>query len=187
MIGNGYVANSISSMLWAYDETKLVAATYSAISTIGWDKHQLSITMRKDGLCDDLKKPTIDGVVHKRDEWFDELIPEFRGTYFEYIWNDMNNNRLPVCRMRLLKMSSMNCLTFHKDDNERFHIPDVTNPHVFFVMRERDPFKKDDLKLHSLGTYHLPTGGVYWVDTTTEHSVMNSGKEDRIHLVLSRK
>lgn len=76
-------------------------------------------------------------------------------------------------RVRMLKIPPQKCYTFHHDpDLYRVHIPLITNSGAFFIV---------DGKL-----WHLEAGYAYLVKVKDFHTAINTGKEDRVHIVYDR-
>jgi hypothetical protein len=96
---------------------------------------------------------------------FDNLNPFFKNTIFEDIINKYN-----LKRTRLMWVNQYACYSIHKDYSPRIHIPLITNPECYFFFRDE-------------GIRHLPTGSIYWVDTTKPHTFLNCSETDRLHLV----
>jgi len=121
-------------------------------------------------------KPDSSGVEVQREEYFDEtqyteFVEEFKGTYFEEIYNKLNE-KYKLGRFRLLLLEPRTSLSWHRDPEPRIHIPVFTNPGAHLCIDDR-------LK-------HLPSdGGVWFTDTTEYHTVFNGGEENRIHLVAT--
>lgn len=112
------------------------------------------------------------------DQWvpyFDErdfniLNPQLKGSYFEEVLASMPF--VPV-RSRLMKMPPKKCYSIHVDETNRYHIALQTNYHARFIFTKAEKI------------YHIPAdGNIYWVDTLQEHTAINGGKDDRIHLVM---
>lgn len=102
-------------------------------------------------------------------EWKDTnyLNPFFKGTIFEELIN-----KYQIKRTRLMWAKPFACYSMHQDVSPRLHIPLITNPDCYFVFKDSAPI-------------HMPTGQVYWTDTTQHHTAMNCSKEWRLHLVGS--
>lgn len=101
---------------------------------------------------------------------FNIINPALSGTYFEELLKSMPF--VPV-RSRLMRMSPKKCYSIHVDETNRYHVALKTNYHARFVFTERER------------VFHIPAdGNIYWVDTLQEHTAMNGGNEDRIHLVM---
>lgn len=103
----------------------------------------------------------------KTTAWTDEnyLNPYFENTVFEKLIKKYN-----LKRTRFLWLKPQSCYTMHVDFTPRIHIPLITNEKCLFLIGDSSPF-------------HLPTGGVYWVDTTKMHTAVNCSTEWRLHLV----
>lgn len=93
------------------------------------------------------------------------LNPYFKDTIFEELIA-----KYKITRTRLMWLSPYSCYSMHKDDTARIHIPLITNDDCYFVFKEK-------------GSFNLPAGGVYWVDTLLPHSAMNCSTEWRLHLL----
>lgn len=102
---------------------------------------------------------------------FVELVPEFRGTYFETIFNALIA-RYPIGRVRILKKPPYNCNSWHRDPEPRLHIPIYTNPGALFIVNNH--------------CTHMPAdGSVYFTDTRGYHTALNGGEQPRVHLVAA--
>ena len=112
----------------------------------------------------------------QREEFVDELqfsefVPEFRGTYFAYVHQQLTA-RFPIGRMRILSKAEHCCNHWHRDPEPRLHIPIISNPGSLFVVNNH--------------CTHLPAdGSVYYTDTRGYHSAMNGGFYDRVHIVAT--
>jgi hypothetical protein len=80
-----------------------------------------------------------------------------------------------IGRMRLMKMGPKKCYWLHNDPGLiRYHFAVVTNPGAFILYEKGNH-------------YHIPADGyAYEMDANTNHTALNSGREDRIHLVLNK-
>lgn len=107
------------------------------------------------------------GRAKPNDKWTSDVIlnEHFNGTLFEDIIN-----KYQITRTRLMWLKPYSCYSMHKDDSVRFHIPLITNTYCYFVFKE-------------YGVFNMPTGHVYCVDTTKEHSAMNCSNKWRLHLI----
>lgn len=77
-------------------------------------------------------------------------------------------------RVRLMRLSSKTCYSYHQDQAKRFHIPITTNDKCFFVI--------DDI------VSRYPADGSYYIiDTTKNHTAINASWEDRIHIIGNMK
>lgn len=102
---------------------------------------------------------------------FSELFPQFRGTYFETVHQELTR-RFPIGRMRVLLKAPFNCNSWHRDPEPRLHIPITTNPGALFVVNHY--------------VTHLPAdGSVYFTDTRGYHTALNGGDQSRVHLVAA--
>ena len=73
-------------------------------------------------------------------------------------------------RVRLMRLKSKTCYSYHQDQGKRFHIPLITNDNCFFVVDDK--------------IVRYPADGNYYiVDTTKKHTAVNASWEDRIHLI----
>ena len=64
---------------------------------------------------------------------FSELVPAFRGTYFEHVHNELCA-RFTIGRARLLAKDISTCNSWHRDPEPRLHIPIITNPGSLFIV-----------------------------------------------------
>ncbi|MEM7209632.1 MAG: hypothetical protein AAF434_17570 [Pseudomonadota bacterium] len=102
---------------------------------------------------------------------FSELVPKFKGTYFEHVHQELSK-RFPIGRMRVLSKGLYNCNSWHRDPEPRLHIPVVSNPGSLFVVNNH--------------CTHLPAdGSVYFTDTRGYHMAMNGGLHERVHIVAA--
>lgn len=137
-----------------------------------FDRHnQISITSRPDS--DD---PIYDAVGWlpdgAREADYSMVTEPFRGTAVEALLR-----KLPFRygRTRLMRMRPKSCLSIHADPTPRYHYAITTNPGCFIVGIG-----------DGAGTFHhIPADGrLYEMDAHRTHTAMNSGKEDRVHLVI---
>ena len=118
--------------------------------------------------------PDETGKEAKRDKPIDEskyteLVQEFKGTYFEEVFNILRKN-FKLGRVRILLKEPRSTLSWHRDPEPRLHIPIITNPGSIMVI---DNVAK-----------HMPADGSVWITNNTKyHNAFNGGEEDRIHLV----
>ena len=100
---------------------------------------------------------------------FTELVPEFKGTYFEEVFNILRKN-FKLGRVRILVKEPRSTLSWHRDPEPRLHIPIITNKGCRMVI--------EDL------SKHLPADGTVTITNNTKyHNFFNGGEQDRIHLV----
>lgn len=102
---------------------------------------------------------------------FTELVPTFKGTYFEHVHKELTK-RFPIGRMRVLSKGLYNCNSWHRDPEPRLHIPIITNPGSLFLVNHH--------------ATHLPAdGSVYFTDTRGYHTALNGGETQRVHIVAA--
>ena len=110
----------------------------------------------------------------KRDQTIDEskyteIVPEFKNTYFEEIYN-LLKSKFKLGRVRILLKEPRSTLIWHRDPEPRLHIPIITNPGCKMVI-------EDVAK-------HMPADGSVTITNNTKyHNFFNGGEQDRIHLV----
>ena len=118
--------------------------------------------------------PDESGKEVKRDKSIDEskyteIVPEFKNTYFEEVYN-LLSKKFKLGRVRILLKEPRSTLSWHRDPEPRLHIPIVTNPGCKMVI-------EDVAK-------HMPADGSVWVTNNTKyHNAFNGGEENRVHLV----
>lgn len=102
---------------------------------------------------------------------FTELVPAFKGTYFEHVHSELTK-RFSIGRMRVLSKGLYNCNSWHRDPEPRLHIPIITNPGSLFLVNHH--------------ATHLPAdGSVYFTDTRGYHTALNGGETHRVHIVAA--
>jgi len=102
---------------------------------------------------------------------FTELVPAFKGTYFEHVHDELTK-RFAIGRMRVLSKGLYNCNSWHRDPEPRLHIPIITNPGSLFLVNHH--------------ATHLPAdGSVYFTDTRGYHTALNGGETHRVHIVAA--
>ena len=102
---------------------------------------------------------------------FSELVPAYKGTYFEQVHAELTA-RFPIGRMRVLSKGLYNCNSWHRDPEPRIHIPIISNPGSLFVVNHH--------------VTHLPAdGSVYFTDTRGYHTALNGGLYPRVHIVAA--
>ena len=118
--------------------------------------------------------PDESGKEVKRDKSIDEskyteIIPEFKNTYFEEVYN-LLSKKFKLGRVRILLKEPRSTLSWHRDPEPRLHIPIITNPGCKMVI-------EDVAK-------HMPADGSVTITNNTKyHNFFNGGEQDRIHLV----
>ena len=178
----------VKSKTISFDIEKLQQATNELFTKMSWKQHIVK------GLCmtqipgdptsadgDKLRgvfwtKPDSTGEEVKREKeinesQYTEFVEEFKGTYFEEVYNILTEKWI-IGRFRLLLLEPRTSLSWHRDPEPRLHIPVMTNPGAHLCI-------DDTLK-------HLPADGSVWfTDTRNYHTVFNGGEENRIHLVAT--
>ena len=100
---------------------------------------------------------------------YTELVPEFRNTYFEEVYNILKRN-FKLGRVRILLKEPRSTLSWHRDPEPRLHIPIITNPGCRMVIEDF--------------AHHMPADGSVTITNNTKyHNFFNGGEQDRIHLV----
>ena len=100
---------------------------------------------------------------------YTELVPEFKGTYFEEVFNILKKN-FKLGRVRILLKEPRSTLSWHRDPEPRLHIPIITNKGCRMVI-------EDVCK-------HMPADGSVTITNNTKyHNFFNGGEQNRIHLV----
>ena len=64
---------------------------------------------------------------------YTELVPEFKNTYFNEVYETLKS-RFKLGRVRLLLKEPRSTLSWHKDQNPRLHIPIVTKQGCMMVI-----------------------------------------------------
>ncbi len=118
--------------------------------------------------------PDESGKEVKRDKSIDEskyteIVPEFKNTYLEEVYNILKK-KFKLGRVRILLKEPRSTLSWHRDPEPRLHIPIITNPGCKMVI-------EDVAK-------HMPADGSVTITNNTKyHNFFNGGEQDRIHLV----
>jgi hypothetical protein len=118
--------------------------------------------------------PDETGKEAKRDKSIDEskyteLLPEFKGTYFEDVFNILRKN-FKLGRVRILLKEPRSTLSWHRDPEPRLHIPIITNKGCRMVIEDVSK--------------HMPADGTVTITNNTKyHNFFNGGEQNRIHLV----
>ena len=100
---------------------------------------------------------------------YTELLPEFKGTYFEEIFNTLKKN-FKLGRVRILLKEPRSTLSWHRDPEPRLHIPIITNKGCRMVIEDVSK--------------HMPADGKVTITNNTKyHNFFNGGEQNRIHLV----
>ena len=118
--------------------------------------------------------PDESGKEVKRDKPIDEskyteIVPEFKNTYLEEVYNALKK-KFKLGRVRILLKEPRSTLSWHRDPEPRLHVPIITNPGCKMVI-------EDIAK-------HMPADGSVTITNNTKyHNFFNGGEQDRIHLV----
>ena len=118
--------------------------------------------------------PDESGKEVKRDKSIDEskyteIVPEFKNTYLEEVYNTLKK-KFKLGRVRILLKEPRSTLSWHRDPEPRLHVPIITNPGCKMVI-------EDIAK-------HMPADGSVTITNNTKyHNFFNGGEQDRIHLV----
>jgi len=97
--------------------------------------------------------------------------PILMDTYFKNVYDTLSQH-FKIGRVRILKLNPRTSLSYHRDPENRLHIPIVTNPGALMIVNNQ--------------CVHMPANGsVYHMKTTEYHTALNGGDEPRIHLVAT--
>ena len=100
---------------------------------------------------------------------YTQLVPEFKNTYFNEVY-EVLTKKFKLGRVRLLLKEPRSTLSWHRDPEPRLHIPIVTNPGCLMVIDKT--------------AHHMPADGSVWVTNNLKyHNAFNGGEENRVHLV----
>lgn len=105
-----------------------------------------------------------------KEEDFSKLCNIFIGTQFEKVYQALNE-KYHLGRVRIMKLKSKGCLSWHVDSSRRLHFPLKTQKGCLMII-------EDEMK-------HIPAQEWWMTNTLREHTAVNSSKEDRIHLVAT--
>lgn len=100
----------------------------------------------------------------EEEESYRQINPIFRGTPFEKVISDFD-----LYRSRFMLLAPWSCYSMHVDLTPRLHIPLITNSQCLFVFDQ--------------GTFFLPEGWIYRVDTRIRHTAINGSDLWRLHFV----
>ena len=118
--------------------------------------------------------PNESGKEAKRDKDIDEskyteILKEFKGTYYEKVFNILRKN-FKLGRVRILLKEPRSTLSWHRDPEPRLHIPIITNKGCRMVIEDVSK--------------HMPADGSVTITNNTKyHNFFNGGEQNRIHLV----
>ena len=100
---------------------------------------------------------------------YTELLPEFKGTYFEEVFNVLRKT-FKLGRVRILLKEPRSTLSWHRDPEPRLHVPIITNMGCRMVIENVSK--------------HMPADGTVTITNNTKyHNFFNGGEQNRIHLV----
>lgn len=99
------------------------------------------------------------------------FVPILMNTYFKNVYDTLKEH-YKLGRVRVLRLDSRACLSYHRDPENRLHIPIVTSPGALMIVNNE--------------SYHMPANGsTYFMKTTDYHTALNGGNSERIHLVAT--
>ena len=102
---------------------------------------------------------------------YNEICPEFKGTYAEEVVNILAS-KWSIGRARFLMKPPRSCLSWHRDPERRIHIPIKTNYGSRMVIEDE--------------AFHMIADGtIYITDNRVYHNFFNGGEENRVHLVAT--
>jgi len=108
---------------------------------------------------------------HIDEEAYRVFEPKLAKTYFKNVYDALSIH-YRVGRLRVLKLNPRTSLSYHRDPENRIHIPIVTNPGAMMIVNNE--------------AYHMPANGsAYYMHTVDYHSAFNGGPDPRIHLVAT--
>ena len=97
--------------------------------------------------------------------------PKLKETYFKNVYDTLSKH-YRIGRVRVLKLNPRTSLSYHRDPENRIHIPIVTNPGALMIVNNE--------------AYHMEAdGSTYYMHTLAYHSAFNGGSSPRIHLVAT--
>jgi|TARA_B100001093_G_scaffold503512_1_gene558000 hypothetical protein len=100
---------------------------------------------------------------------YTELLPEFKGTYYEKVFNTLKK-KFKLGRVRILLKEARSTLSWHRDPEPRLHVPIITNLGCRMVIEDVSK--------------HMPADGTVTITNNTKyHNFFNGGEQNRIHLV----
>ena len=97
--------------------------------------------------------------------------PLLMNTYFKNVY-DVLSKHFKLGRVRILKLNPRTSLSYHRDPENRLHIPIITNPGALMIIEREAQHMKAD-------------GSVYYTYTQRYHTALNGGNEPRVHLVAT--
>ena len=109
----------------------------------------------------------IEELEEQEERKYQYIQPSLKGTEIEKIINEFS-----AFRARIMVMQPKACYSVHSDPTPRIHIPIVSNSGCWMMWPTNQVCRR------------LPTGILYWADTTNLHTFINGGDKPRIHLVM---
>ena len=107
--------------------------------------------------------------INIKEEEYSEFVTEYENTYFKEVYDKLSL-KYKLGRVRILLKQPRSTLSWHRDPEQRLHIPIITNPGCIMVI--------DNV------AQHMPADGSVWITNNTKyHNAFNGGEENRIHLV----
>lgn len=104
------------------------------------------------------------------EEDFTILCSQFKDTLFETVYQEIAKT-YKIGRVRIMKMNSKYCMSWHTDTSPRLHFPIKTQTGNFMVI--------DDEFMH------IPKDEWWLTNTEKPHTALNASNEGRIHLVAT--
>ncbi len=97
--------------------------------------------------------------------------PLLMDTYFKNVYDTLSRH-FRLGRVRVLKLGSRSALSYHRDPENRLHVPIITNPGALMVVNDE--------------AYHMKAdGSTYYMNTIDYHTAINGGNAPRVHLVAT--
>ena len=132
---------------------------------------QLSVTSRPGA-----ENPITDAIGWRPDSVseseYSVINQEFKGGPVEEL---MNKLPFKCGRVRLMLMRPKSSLSIHADSTRRYHYAVQTKPDCFIV-----EMQGENARFH-----HVPADGrVYEMDAFRNHTALNTGRSDRVHIVI---
>jgi hypothetical protein len=154
--------------LYRLDEfEKLRTEVQEIIQTVTFEKNQI-ICQNLSGHDDwHIGIGSIEELEEKEEKKYCYLNSKLKNTELEKLIQKHN-----AYRTRIMLMPPRQCYSVHSDPTPRLHIPLITNRHCWMIWPTHN------------SCYHLKDNIVYWTDTTKNHTFINGGLEDRIHIVM---
>ena len=95
---------------------------------------------------------------------------EFKYPLFDIPYINSIIEEHELYRVRLMRLKSKTCYTYHNDWGTRFHLPIITNDKCFFVIED-------------IVSRYPADGNFYMIDVSKTHTAINASLKDRIHLI----